>query len=190
MESMLLLQLQLPLPQCNSSRWHEYFCSCSWLKQFTLTSALLPNRTLWPKTFRSALSSSSGRSLSVAARTTESYTPVGCAPSPAPTELPSFSPFYFCAIFLFVALLKLSTRNAPSRFCKSNQNRNQMQIGIRLVCLRSLKRCITLSPPLSLSLSVRWLQLQIRQTHGGRWEVWVGGATQLLRKLRQIFYLP
>lgn len=65
-------------------------------------------------------------------------------------------PFLFlCYIFLFVALLKLSTRNAPSRFCKSNQNRNQMQIGIRLVCLRSLKRCITLSPPpLSLSLTL------------------------------------
>lgn len=64
-------------------------------------------------------------------------------------------PFLFlCYIFLFVALLKLSTRNAPSRFCKSNQNRNQMQIGIRLVCLRSLKRCITLSPSPSLAHSL------------------------------------
>lgn len=66
-----------------------------------------------------------------------------------------FRLLFLCYIFLFVALLKLSTRNAPSRFCKSNQNRNQMQIGIRLVCLRSLKRCITLSPPpLSLSLTL------------------------------------
>lgn len=72
------------------------------------------------------------------------------------------APFFYhvlLAVF-FVTLLKLSTRNAslpltlslsPSLsisslrcFCKSNQNRNQMQIGIRLVCLRSLKRCISL----------------------------------------------
>lgn len=65
-----------------------------------------------------------------------------------------FPLLFLCYIFLFVALLKLSTRNAPSRFCKSNQNRNQMQIGIRLVCLRSLKRCITLSPSLSLAHSL------------------------------------
>lgn len=98
---LLLLQLQLPLPQCNSSRWHnECFCSYSCSKQFTLTSALLPNRTLWPKTFRSALSSSSGRSLSVAARTTESYTP----PLPSsPSTTSFFFPFYFCAIYFFLS---------------------------------------------------------------------------------------
>lgn len=170
-DSMLLLQLQLPLPQCNSSRWHnECFCSCSCSKQFTLTSALLPNRTLWPKTFRCALSSSSGRSLSVAARTTESYTP----PHSPPTQLPSFPLLFLCYIFLFVALLKLSTRNAPSRFCKSNQNRNQMQIGIRLVCLRSLKRCITLYPSLVHSLSGGFNFKLDRHTVAGRSCGWDG----------------
>lgn len=99
---LLLLQLQLPLPQCNSSRWHnECFCSCS--KQFTLTSALLPNRTLWPKTFRSALSSSSGRSLSVAARTTESYTPH--LPS-SPNTTSFFSPFIFVLYISFCRVVK------------------------------------------------------------------------------------
>lgn len=172
MDSMLLLlQLQLPLPQCNSSQWHnECFCSCS--KQFTLTSALLPNRTLWPKTFRSALSSSSGRSLSVAARTTESYTHT---PLPSPNTTSFFFPFLFlCYIFLFVALLKLSTRNALSRFCKSNQNRNQMQIGIRLVCLRSLKRCITFSLSLVHSLSGGFNFKLDRHTVAGRECGWDG----------------
>lgn len=78
-------------------------------EQFTVTSPMLPNRTLWPTTFRSALSSSSGRSLSVAARTTESYTPDAgpCTPHY----------LFYCALpspaVFFVTLLKLSTRNAP-----------------------------------------------------------------------------
>lgn len=93
---------------------------------------------------------------------------------PSPTQLPSFPLLFLCYIFLFVALLKLSTRNAPSRFCKSNQNRNQMQIGIRLVCLRSLKRCITFSLSLVHSLSGGFNFKLDRHTVAGRNCGWDG----------------